>query len=166
MVQSKGAPGTATDQTGAFGPGGCPPGGWPAGEWPAGEWPAGGWQKQTRPRLSFHEFWRLYLDAHRHPGTRGMHYGATVLGAAAAGLSVALEQVAFVLAGIPLAVVMAVGSHWLIERNQPLIKVNAFFGALADMRMCWLALTGGLAGEYRRLGLGSPEPAIRRAPAE
>lgn len=120
-----------------------------------------------RPRLTFQQFWRLYLDAHRHPGTRGMHYSATLLGATTAGLSVALDQIFFVLGGIPLAVVMAVGSHWLIEHNQPLIKVNAFYGALADMRMCWLALTGNLAQEYERLGLGSPAPIIQhRAPAE
>jgi hypothetical protein len=120
----------------------------------------------TRPKLTFQQFWRLYLDAHRHPGTRGMHYSATAVGAFATALSVALDEVFFVMGGIPLAVMMAVGSHWLIEHNQPLIKVNAFYGALADMRMCWLALTGGLAREYARLGLGAPAPIEHRAPAE
>lgn len=126
----------------------------------------GGRMAGARPRLTFAQFWRLYLDAHRHPATRGMHYGATALGAATAALSIVLEEAAFVLTGIPLAVMMAVGSHWWIERNQPLIKVNAFYGALADMRMCWLASTGGLAREYERLGLGVPAPQIHRAPAE
>lgn len=119
-----------------------------------------------RPRLTFQQFWRLYLDAHRHPGTRGVHYSATAVGALATGLSIALDEVLFVMGGIPLAVMMAVGSHWLIEHNQPLIKVNAFYGAIADMRMCWLALTGKLPQEYERLGLGSPAPLIHRAPAE
>ena len=119
-----------------------------------------------RPKLTFQQFWRLYLDAHRHPGTRGMHYSATLVGATTAALSVALDQILFVMGGIPLAVMMAVGSHWFIEHNQPLIKVNAFYGALADMRMCWLAATGGLAQEYERLGLGSPAPLSHRAPAE
>lgn len=119
-----------------------------------------------RPRLTFQQFWRLYLDAHRHPATRGVHYSATFVGALSVGVSVTLHDILFVLCGIPLAVVMAVGSHWWIEHNQPLIRVNAFYGALADMRMCWLGLTGGLADEYDRLGLGSPAPLIRRAPAE
>lgn len=119
-----------------------------------------------RPSLTFAEFWRLYLDAHRHPGTRGMHYSATAVGASTAALSLALDQVLFVMGGIPLAVMMAVGSHWWIEHNQPLIKVNAFYGAFADMRMCWLALTGGLTREYERLGLGQPAPQVYRAPAE
>lgn len=119
-----------------------------------------------RPKLTFQQFWRLYLDAHRHPGTRGVHYSATAIGALTAGLSIALDEVLFVVGGIPLAVAMAVSSHWWIEHNQPLIKVNAFYGAIADMRMCWLAITGNLANEYERLGLGSPAPLIQRAPAE
>ena len=119
-----------------------------------------------RSKISFPDFWRLYLDAHRHPGTRGMHYSATFLGASSAILAIAYGQVLFVVAGIGFAVVMAVGSHWCIERNQPLIRVNAFYGALADLRMCWLALTGGIGAEYERLGLGLPSPQPRQAPAE
>jgi hypothetical protein len=34
-----------------------------------------------------------------------------------------------------------------------LIRVNVLYGAIADLRMCWLALTGRLKDEYRRLGL-------------
>ncbi len=64
------------------------------------------------------------------------------------------------------AVVMAVTSHWWIEQNQPLIRVNAFYGALADLKMCALALTGGIGAEYARLGLGAPLPRSRNQPAE
>jgi hypothetical protein len=48
---------------------------------------------------------------------------------------------------------IALGSHWTIEGNQPLIRVNALFGAITDHWMCWPALTGRLEGEYRRLRL-------------
>ena len=50
-------------------------------------------------------------------------------------------------------VVMAVSSHRFIEHNRPLIRVNALWGAFSDLRMLWMALTGGLPAEYRRLGL-------------
>jgi len=117
-------------------------------------------------RMPFSKFWPLYLDAHRHPATRGVHYTATVFGAAMTVLAVALGQIWISAAGIAIAVCMAVGSHWSIERNQPLIMVNPFYGAIADLKMCWLAVTGGLAAEYARLGLGVPEPKTRGIPAE
>jgi hypothetical protein len=47
-----------------------------------------------------------------------------------------------------------------------LIKVNAFYGALADLRMCWLAMTGGIGAEYARLGLGAAAPRRQSQPAE
>jgi hypothetical protein len=68
--------------------------------------------------------------------------------------------------GIGISYVIAVLSHWTIERNQPLITVNPFWGAVADLRMCWLALTGRLAGEMARYGVrekGAPETAPEAA---
>lgn len=102
--------------------------------------------------MSFADFWPRYLDAHRRPGTRGAHYLATVLGILSTIAAIYHAHLGFLL-GIALSVALAVGSHWLIERNQPLIRVNAFYGAIADLRMFWLALTGRLRWEYRRLGL-------------
>mgnify|MGYP000170279417 CR=1 FL=1 len=117
-------------------------------------------------KMSFAEFWRLYLDAHRHPVTRGMHYSATIVGIVTTALAILHQQPLFCAAGIAFAVVMAVTSHWWVEHNQPLIRVNAFYGALADLRMCWLALTGRITAEYARLGLGSPAPRQHSQPAE
>jgi hypothetical protein len=108
---------------------------------------------QTGREMSFAKFWRLYLDAHKRPGTRAAHYLGTALGIASTIAAIWCGQVAFLFAGIAIAFVLAVGSHWVIERNQPLIGVSAFYGTLADLRMCWLALTGRLREEYRRLGL-------------
>ena len=111
--------------------------------------------------ISYADFWRLYLDAHRKPATRGVHYAATLLGAGATLAGVLLDQLLLGPIGILLAVGMAVGSHRLIEHNHPLIRVNPFYGALSDLRMMWLALTGRLPREYARLGLGlaAPRPA-------
>jgi len=117
-------------------------------------------------QMTFPEFWRLYLDVHRHPLTRGMHYSATTVGIIATVLAIYHQQPLFCAAGIVFAVVMAVTSHWWVEHNQPLIKVNAFYGALADLRMCWLAMTGGISAEYARLGLGAAAPRRQSQPAE
>jgi hypothetical protein len=109
-------------------------------------------------RMPYREFWIAYLDAHRNPGTRAMHYLATLSGLGGAALAIWFELLWFMAGGIGLGVVMAVSSHHLIEHNRPLIRVNPLYGAISDLRMCWLALTGRLSSEYARLGLGRPEP--------
>jgi len=109
--------------------------------------------------ISYSDFWRLYLDAHRRPATRGMHYAATLVGAASTLASAALGEILLALLGIIVAVGMAVGSHRFIEHNRPLIRINPLYGALCDLRMMWLAMTGGLPREYARLGLVTAGPA-------
>lgn len=109
-------------------------------------------------RMPYRDFWVAYLDAHRNPATRAMHYLATVTGMAGAVVAIWFEFLWLMAGGIGIAVTMAVTSHWWIEHNRPLIRVNPFYGALSDLRMCWLALTGGLRSEYARLGLGLPAP--------
>lgn len=116
-------------------------------------------------RMPYREFWVAYLDAHRNPGTRAMHYLATVTGIVGTVLAIWLEFLWLMAGGIGVGVLMAVGSHHLIEHNRPLIRVNPLYGAVSDLRMCWLALTGRLSSEYARLGLGRPEPRAHAAPA-
>jgi hypothetical protein len=94
---------------------------------------------QTGLNIPFSEFWRRYLAAHQRAGTRAMHYAATAVGIAFTLVAIHQRDAAYMLGGISLGYCMAVGSHWAIEGNQPLIRVNAFYGALADLRMCWLA---------------------------
>jgi hypothetical protein len=104
--------------------------------------------------ISYPEFWRLYLEAHRSPATRGVHYVATTIGAGGTLAGVLLGEVLLAPAGILIAIAMAVGSHRFIEHNRPLIRVNPLYGAVSDLRMMWLAMTGRLPQEYARLGLG------------
>jgi hypothetical protein len=100
--------------------------------------------------IGLSDFWPLYLRAHRRRSTRGVHYAATVLGMVmAAWAAIVLEPWAF-FAGIGGGYVMAIGSHWLLERNHPLILVNPVWGAISDLRMFGLAMTGRLRGELAR----------------
>ena len=109
-------------------------------------------------RMPYREFWIAYLDAHRNPGTRAMHYLATLSGMGGTLLAIWFEFLWLMAGGIGVGVLMAVSSHHLIEHNRPWIRVNPLYGAISDLRMCWLAMTGRLASEYARLGLGRPEP--------
>ncbi|WP_395021013.1 Mpo1-like protein [Dongia sp.] len=114
--------------------------------------------------ISYSDFWRLYLDAHRRPATRGVHYAATLVGAASTLAAAVLGDILLAPLGIMIAVCMAVGSHRFIEHNRPLIRINPFYGAVSDLRMMWLAITGGLPAEYARLGLGAAAQPEATAP--
>jgi hypothetical protein len=106
--------------------------------------------------MTFQQFWPHYLRAHRRPQTRAMHYLAT--GFAFAGIAMAFAY------GIPLIGIVAIlvsyaialTSHRVFEHNQSLVFVSAAWGALADLKMCWLALTGGLEAELARHGATGP----------
>ena len=109
--------------------------------------------------MQFREFWPRYLRAHSRPATRGVHYAATLLGCISSATAVIRLEPAFLL-GIPLAYALAIGAHRLFERNRSLVRVNPLWGAVADLRMFWLAMTGGLGRELRKHGV---TPQARRA---
>lgn len=107
--------------------------------------------------MPFAEFWPLYLRAHTQRTTRAAHYVATAVGASASAAGVAMLEVRVIGAGIASAYILAIASHWLFERNQPMIGVNPFWGAVADIRMVWLAATGRLGAELTRHGAGAAD---------
>jgi len=96
---------------------------------------------------SFQDFWPLYLRAHRHRGTRIGHYAATAIALTTIAASVALQQIWLTAVGIALGYGIALAAHRLVDGSRSLVTVNPVWGAVADFRMCWLALTGGLAAE-------------------
>jgi len=102
----------------------------------------------------FKEFWPLYLRAHQHRGTRIGHYCATATALAAVAGALALHTVWLILLGISVGYGLALASHRL-GGSKSLVLVNPVWGAVADFRMCWLALTGGLSAELAR-HVGSP----------
>jgi hypothetical protein len=103
--------------------------------------------------VGFKRFWPMYLRAHQRAATRGLHYIATAVGVSGAVAALATGVFWLFPLGIALGYVIAVLSHWMIEGNQPLITVNAFWGAIADLRMCYLAFTGQLEAEAMRQGV-------------
>jgi len=100
--------------------------------------------------ISFKDFWPLYLHAHRHRGTRIGHYAATATALTTIVASLALQQTWFIALGIALGYAIALASHRLVDDSRSLVTVNPVWGAIADFKMCWLALTGGLVAEIAR----------------
>lgn len=117
--------------------------------------------------MTFHEFWPRYLQAHSHPTTRTVHYAATIIGVGAAIVAAITLQPAFLL-GIGVAYGIAVGAHAFVEKNRSMIRVNPVWGAVADLRMFWLAATGGLPRELERCRVArqaGTQPAQGEAPS-
>jgi hypothetical protein len=99
--------------------------------------------------MTFREFWPRYLQAHSRPATRAVHYGATLVGVGSA-LAAAVALQPLFLLGIAVAYAFAIGAHALIEKNNSMVGVSPVWGALADLRMFWLAATGRLGREIAR----------------
>lgn len=121
--------------------------------------------------MSFREFWLLYMQAHRLPGTRGLHYFATCVGILSAIEAIVVAQPMIFVGGIAFSYAVAISAHLIVEQNQPLIRVNAFLGAIADLKMCWLALNRRVGDEYERYGIlhhvdrqtATPQPPLSRS---
>ena len=100
--------------------------------------------------ISFNDFWPLYLQAHRHRGTRIGHYAATTIALTMVAASIAFQAIWLTALGIVLGYTVALAAHRLVDGSRSLVAVNPVWGAIADFKMCWLALTGGLAAELAR----------------
>ncbi|HJR21948.1 MAG TPA: DUF962 domain-containing protein [Dongiaceae bacterium] len=109
---------------------------------------------------SFNDFWPLYLRAHRHRGTRIGHYAATAIALSTIAASIALQSIWLTVLGIVLGYAIALAAHRLVDGSKSLVTVNPVWGAVADFRMCWLALSGGLAAELAQHVGRSDEHAI------
>lgn len=102
---------------------------------------------------SLHDFWGAYLRAHARRATRVVHYLATALGIAGVAWSIMSLDPWPGLIAIAFGYALAIGAHRFVEHNQPLILANPVWGALSDMRMCLLALSGRLGRELNRHGV-------------
>lgn len=103
--------------------------------------------------ISFREFWPLYLRAHWRRTTRAAHYAGVVFGAGMAALAGLLGEYWLIAVGIGGAFMVTVGSHWVFERNRPLLMLNPLWSAVADLRMFYLAATSQLGGHLARHGV-------------
>ncbi|MEQ9134854.1 MAG: DUF962 domain-containing protein [Thalassobaculum sp.] len=104
--------------------------------------------------MTYAEFWPRYLRQHSRPATRRVHVLGTLLG-------VLLLVGAIVYADWRLAaaaLVVGYGAAWLshvfVERNRPETFSHPLWSLASDLRMTWLALTGGLRAELDRHGIG------------
>ena len=99
---------------------------------------------------SFAEFWPHYLGEHARPLTRWLHVAGTWLALLLLAWALLNGRWWWLLAAPLLGYGFAWGAHLLVERNRPATFRYPWWSLLGDLRLAWLAATGGLAAEVRR----------------
>jgi hypothetical protein len=106
------------------------------------------------------EFWPVYLRAHSHPGTRAFHYAATLLGLTSFILTLVTGNGWYLLGGLLASTGLAWSGHRLFQGGHPLVfsrPVWLLWAVECELRMCSLALTGKLRGEFDKYSIASDD---------
>lgn len=106
-------------------------------------------------KANYEEFWPFYLQEHAKPETRAAHYVGSALVIIIALTSILTANWLLLLA-MPLAgYFFAWTSHAFIERNRPATFIHPWWSLISDFRMFFLWLTGRLAPELEKAGIGA-----------
>lgn len=97
---------------------------------------------------SFQEFWPYYLSEHRLPANRLLHYIGTLVSAVVLIYALATQQWWLIILCLVLGYGPAWMGHFFVEKNRPATFQYPLWSLLADYKMCFLALTGKLKGEW------------------
>jgi len=107
---------------------------------------------------NYREFWAFYLSQHLHPMTERAHAAATAT-AIGVGLTSLFRRKWRLFSASPLfAYVPAFASHWIWEKNNPVVlsKGKPIWAAMADLEMVFKVFTGRIGADAAlvREGLG------------
>jgi hypothetical protein len=94
--------------------------------------------------MTYPEFWRHYLNAHRRPETRLVHYAGSVLALAALVLAAVTLDWRWLIAAPVVGYLFAWTSHFAIEHNRPATFGHPLWSLASDYRMLGLWLVGRL----------------------
>jgi hypothetical protein len=105
--------------------------------------------------MTYAEFWRRYLGAHRDPRTRGLHYLGTSLALAALAAAAATRDWRWLIAAPLLGYALAWLGHLLFEKNRPETFGHPLWSLASDFRMFGLFVCGRLGSELRQTNTGA-----------
>ncbi len=104
--------------------------------------------------MTYPDFWRRYLAAHRDPRTRGLHYLGTSLALTAFVAAAATCDWRWLIAAPIMGYALAWLGHLVFEHNRPETFGHPLWSLASDFRMLGLFLSGRLGRELHRSGTG------------
>jgi hypothetical protein len=104
--------------------------------------------------MTYPQFWRRYLAAHRDPRTRALHYVGSLFGLAALVLAGVTRDWRWLVAAPLVGYALAWLGHLAFEHNRPETFGHPGWSLLSDMRMLGLFLSGRLGRELARAETG------------
>lgn len=102
--------------------------------------------------MTYPEFWRRYMGAHRDPRTRGLHYLGTSLALGALGAAAATRNWRWLVAAPITGYSAAWLGHLAFEHNRPETFGHPLWSLVSDFRMLGLFVAGRLGGELQDVG--------------
>jgi len=104
-------------------------------------------------RQRFADGWAVYLKAHSKPTTRAAHYVATTFGLVSGISGLVLLNGWLIGAAVVGGYGIAVSSHFIFEKNKPLVFPHTLMSIGFGLWMCGLAATGKRPAELVRHGI-------------
>ena len=102
---------------------------------------------------TYAEFWPYYLEEHRKPSTRHLHYFGTALGVTVLIVSIATQTWWLLAVALVSGYFFAWIGHFFVEKNRPATFTYPLWSFISDFRMLWRWATGRLAGDYKRFNI-------------
>lgn len=102
---------------------------------------------------TYAEFWPYYLEEHRKPTTRALHYFGTLLGVGLLVVAVATQTWWLLAVALVSGYLFAWIGHFFVEKNRPATFTYPFWSLISDFRMLWRWATGRLSGDLRRYNI-------------
>src|SRR5881394_712369 len=102
---------------------------------------------------TFAEFWPFYLNEHKKPLTRALHFTGTSLSIVLLVSAVALQRPLVIVPALVCGYAFAWVGHFFVEHNRPATFKYPLWSLAADWKMWMLAITGRLAPELNRAGV-------------
>lgn len=113
-------------------------------------------QGMARPKIeSFEEFWPFYLNEHRKPLTRTLHFIGSTMGIFILIAAFASGAPAYALLGFLPGYGFAWFSHFFIEKNKPASFSYPLWSFIADWKMWGCMISGRIGNELSRHLRGS-----------
>ncbi len=103
--------------------------------------------------MTYGEFWMRYLQAHKRPWTRSVHYVGTTLAVACLSRGVRKRAWRWGLAAPVVGYGFAWTAHFGIEGNKPATFGHPVWSLFSDYRMLGLWATGRLGPHLKRAGI-------------